>query len=161
MPRYPDAGIGHMGVQSAGPSGAEEIRRDWLAQAGWCETPPMLQVKAEQVAVGGTLVLLALPEQKITTYPITLVNQGLPTPPAAQIGVQVFSRLGSAAYQAMDGAVEVYAWGKTVSGRFAVTLREINRNDRLRFVGAFREIPLVKLDSAYCAPAAAGAKPQP
>jgi hypothetical protein len=119
----------------------------------------MLQVRSEQVAQGGTLVLLALPENKVTTYPVTLVNEGLPTPPAAQVALQVFSRVTSTAYQAMDGAVEVYAWGKTVSGRFGITLREINRNDRIRFVGAFRDVPVTKLDSALCAPAAAGAKP--
>src|SRR5688572_6154416 len=42
MPPYPVAERGHMVVQSAGPAGTEEIRRDWAAEAGWCESPPML-----------------------------------------------------------------------------------------------------------------------
>ena len=160
MPPYPEAVRGRLAVQSAGPPGTQQIARDWVAKAGVCETPPMMQIKGEQPGAGGTLVLLAVPENKITSYPVTLVAQGLPTPPAAQVGVQVYTKTGSFAYQAQEGSVDVYAFGKTVSGRFAVTLREINSNARLRYAGAFREVPVVQLDPAFCAPAAAGAKPR-
>jgi hypothetical protein len=160
MPRYPEASKGHLAVQSAGAPGLDSIRRDWPAEAGWCETPPMLLVKSEQPGQGGTLVLLALPADRITTYPVTTVTQGLPAPPAAQIGVQVYRNTGALAYQALDGNVDLYAFGKAVSGRFAVTLREINRNEKIRFTGAFREIPLSRLDPAFCTPAATGASPR-
>jgi len=161
MPSYPEAVGGRLVVQSAGVPGTQPIAREWAAQAGVCEAPPMLQIKGEEAGAGGTLVLLALPENKITSYPVTLVAQGLPTPPAAQVGVQVYTKTGSFAYQAQDGGVDVYAFGKTVSGRFAVTLREINSNARLRYVGTFREVPVAQLGAAFCAPAAAGAKPKP
>jgi hypothetical protein len=160
MPRYPEASRGHMEVRSAGPQGADSIQRDWAAEAGWCDSPPMLLVKSEQPGQGGTLVLLALPADRITTYPVTTVAQGLPTPPAAQIGVQVYRPTGSSAYQASEGNVDLYAFGPTVSGRFAVTLREINRNEKVRFAGAFREIPLSRLDPAFCTPAASGVSPR-
>ena len=120
----------------------------------------MLMIKSEQPGQGGTLVILALPADRITTYPVTTVTAGLPTPPAAQIGVQVYRATGAMAYQALEGNVDLYAFGPTVSGRFAVTLREINRNERIRFVGAFREIPLSRLDPAFCAPAASGVSPR-
>jgi hypothetical protein len=83
----------------------------------------------------------------------------LPTPPAAQLGVQVYTKTGSFAYQAVDGNVDVYAFGTAVSGRFAVTLRDINTNIRLQYAGTFREVPVLTIDAALCAPAAAGAKP--
>jgi hypothetical protein len=159
MPRYPDAVRSHLAVQSAGPPGTVAIARDWVAEAGMCETPPMLQIKAEEAGTGGTLVLLALPPNKITSYPVTIVTQGLPTPPAAQIGVQVYTKTGSFAYQAQDGSVDVYAFDQAVSGRFAVTLREINSNSQIRYAGAFREVPVVRLDPALCAPAATGVAP--
>lgn len=159
MPRYPDAGRAHMAVISAGANPGDTISRDWQADAGWCASPPMLLVKSEMPGVGGTLVLLALPEDRITTYPVTIVTEGLPEPPAAQVGVQVFRSSGPQAYQATEGSVDLYAFGKTVSGRFAVTLREISRNTRIRYAGAFREVPLVQLAESLCAPAASGATP--
>jgi hypothetical protein len=57
----------------------------------------------------------------------------------------------------MDGSVDLYSYGKTVSGRFAVTLREISRNERIRYAGAFKEVPVVELEAALCAPAEAAA----
>ena len=159
MPAYPLAERGKLAVQSAGPPGTETVARDWVAQAGMCETPPMLQIKADEAGSGGTLVLLALPPNKVANYPVTLVAEGLPTPPAAQVGVQVYTRTGSFAYQAQEGSVEVYAFDKTVSGRFAVTLREITSNERIRYAGAFREVPILKLEPSLCAPAAKGVTP--
>src|SRR4029079_11576456 len=159
MPHYPEATRGHMTVISAGPPGQETISRDWPAEAGMCTTPPMLLIKSEREGIGGTLVLLALPANKVTSYPVTTVNRGLPVPPAAQVGVQLFSQAGSQAFQATEGSAEVYSFGKTVSGRFAVTLREINRNERVQYAGAFREVPVTQLDPKLCAPAAGGASP--
>ena len=161
MPAYAEAARGHLAAQSAGPAGTEEIRGEWTARAGICDKPPMLQVVAEEPGVG-TIILLAVPvANQVRSYPITTVSSGLPDPPAAQIGVQLIRRTGSFAYQALDGSVDVYAFEKTVSGRFASTLREISSNVRLRYVGAFREAPVVKLDASRCAPAAPGVAPAP
>jgi hypothetical protein len=157
MPPYPDAARGRMSVLSAQQRVEDSIRHEWPAQAGLCAAPPMLLVKSEEMGSGGTMVLLALPENRVGTYPVTVVERGLPTPPAAQIGVQVFRPTGSLAYQAMDGSVDLYSYGKTVSGRFAVTLREISRNERIRYAGAFKEVPVVELEAALCAPAEAAA----
>jgi hypothetical protein len=161
MPRYPEAGRGHMAVISAAASAQDTITRDWPAEAGTCVSPPMLLVKSEREGVGGTLLLLALPANKITSYPVTTVTRGLPVPPAAQVGVQAFSQSGSQAFQATEGSADIYSFGKTVSGRFAVTLREINRNERIQYAGAFREVTVLPLDPKLCAPAAAGAAPAP
>ena len=161
IPRYPDATKGHMVVVSAVPAGFDTISRDWPAEAGTCTTPPMLLVKSEREGAGGTLLLLALPDNKVTSYPITTVSSGLPAPPAAQVGVQSFSPSGSQAFQATEGSADIYSFGKTVSGRFAVTLREINRNQKIQFAGAFREVAVTPLDPRLCAPASAGASPPP
>ena len=157
MPPYPEPARGRLAVQSAG--GAHEIKGEWPAEAGACERPPMLQVVA-QVQGFGTIVLLALPEKdRVTSYPVTIVDTtGLPTAPASQVGVQVFRSDGPAAYQAAEGAVEVYAFEKTVSGRFGVTMRQVSTNSRIRYAGAFREIPLKQLDAAHCARADSAAK---
>lgn len=161
MPSFPSPARGRLAAQSAG--GPAEIKGEWAAEAGVCEQPPMLQVVA-QVEGTGTIVLLALPEKnRVTDYPVTTVGNGLPTPPAAQVGVQVFRKQGPAAYQASEGSVEIYAYEKTVSGRFGVTMRQISSNERIRYAGAFREIPIKQLDKSYCtvADSAARARPHP
>jgi hypothetical protein len=100
----------------------------------------------------GTIVLLQLPpENPVTRYPVTTVTQGFPQPPAAQVGVNLFRPTGQFSYQAAEGDVELYVLGRVASGRFAVTLREINSNARVRYAGAFREIPVKELDPAKCA----------
>jgi len=149
MPKYPEPGRGRLAALSAGAE--RPIQGEWPAEAGICEQPPMLQV-VSQVPGTGTIVLLALPEgNRVTSYPVALVGTGLPTPPAAQVGVQMFAGGMPAAYQASDGAVEIYAFEKTVSGRFGVTLRHISTNQKIRYAGAFKGIPLKALDQTHCA----------
>lgn len=156
MPPFPEASRGRLAVQSAG--GLHQIKGEWPAEAGVCQRPPMLQV-VSQVQGTGTIVLLALPEtNRVARYPVTLIASGLPTPPAAQIGVQVFRPDGPAAYQATEGSVEVYAFTKTVSGRFGVTLRQISTNGRIQYAGAFKEVVIKQLDPAHCAIADSAAK---
>lgn len=156
MPAFPAAARGRLAVQSAG--GPKEIRGEWPAEAGMCERPPMLQI-VSQVQGTGTIVLLALPEtNRVARYPVTMIGSGLPTPPAAQVGVQVFRADGPGAYQAAEGSVEIYAFEKTISGRFGVTLRQISTNARIQYAGAFREIAVKPLDPAHCAVADSAAK---
>jgi len=158
MPPYPDGARGRLTAVSAGPGGSEEIKGAWSAEAGLCDTPPMLLVEVEEPSAG-TILLLALPSaNRITAYPVTAVQAGLPTPPGAQLGVQLFRRTGAFTYQGTDGTVEVSALEETVSGRFAVTMREISTNTRLRYAGSFRGIPVRKLDAKLCAPAVQGAR---
>jgi len=151
MPPWPDAGRGQLAVAAAGPAGTPELRGAWRAEAGTCARPPMLQLVAQEPGMG-TIVLLALPPTNpVTRYPVAIVGAGLPDPPAAQVGVNLFRSLGTYAYQAAEGEVEVYALDRVVSGRFAVTLREINSNARVKYAGAFREVPVKELDPAQCA----------
>src|SRR5260370_19428934 len=153
MPAFPTAQGGRLVVRSSGPSGSPDLGREWTAQAGICDTPSTLQISAEQPGAGGVLVRVALSSQKTTSYLIVPVIQGSSTAPGAQMGVQVYTKVGSFAYQAQDGSVDVSSFRSNVTGRFAVTLTEITSNARLRFVGSFRDIPVMTLDPSLCAPA--------
>ena len=149
MPAYPEAARGRLAVQSAG--GDHEIKGEWPAQAGACDKPPILQVVTQEKGIG-TIVVLELPVKlRVTSYPVTAIAQGLPAPPASQVGVQLFRPEGPSAYQATEGTVDVSAYEKTVSGRFGVTLRQVSSSARIRYAGAFREIPIRQLDPAHCA----------
>jgi len=151
MPAFPRAARGRLAALNAGVRGTPEIKGEWPAEAGTCDQPPMLQLVAQQPGMG-TIILLALPPaNRLTRYPVTIAPGGLPTLPAAQVGVNLFRSLGTFAYQAADGEVLVYALDRVVSGRFAVTLREINTNVRVKYAGTFREVPVKPLDAEQCA----------
>ncbi len=151
MPSYPEPARGKLAVHSAGPAGSIEIRGEWPSEAGRCTNPGMLMVVAQEPGTG-TIVLLQLPPgQQETRYPVTTVTSGFPSPPAAQVGVNLFRPTGQFSYQAAEGEVDLYALNRVASGRFAVTLREINSDARIRYAGAFREVPVKELDPAKCA----------
>lgn len=154
MPRYPAAATGRINVASEGGMDLSNVA---ATRAGVCEEPAMLQVLAE--APGrhageswAILVLLALPgeDERETRYDIVTVASGLPTPPAAQVAVQVLSREGGFAFQAVQGHVQVYAYGAVVSGRFQITVREINADDIVQLAGVFEQAPIEQLSSDQC-----------
>lgn len=152
MPAVPEAGAGRLAAISAG--GAEPIAGEWPAEAGTCEHPPMLQLVAQDPGKGGTILLLALPAgNPVVRYPVAIVSAGLPTPPAAQVGVNLFRPTGTYSYQAAEGMVDLSSLGRVVSGRFTVTLREINSNKRVQYAGGFREVAVKPLAPAVCAAA--------
>jgi hypothetical protein len=104
---------------------------------------------------------LGLSAEKTTNYPIVPVSQESVRAPWAQIGVQTYSKVGSFAYQAQEGSVELSSLGSSLTGRFAVTLTEITSKVRLRFVGSFRDIPVTALDATLCAPMPPPSPPRP
>jgi hypothetical protein len=122
----------------------------------------MLQVVAQEPGAG-TLVLLQLPpaDERVTTYPVALIEAGFPEPPASQVGVQLFVGRNSFAFQAMDGDVEVYAFGARVSGRYAVSLREIASSDTVLYAGVFHGIPIEPIPEDQCLAAKQAAEEAP
>lgn len=148
MPDYPDPRRGWLVANSAGPY---PLRGEWPARAATCDDPPVLEVLAEQPGFG-TLILLQLPapDSRMTRYPIVVVDSGAPEPPAAQIGVQRFEGRNSYAFQGLAGEVELYGLADRVSGRYAVTLREIQTDNEAKYVGVFEGIPLQALPPEQC-----------
>jgi hypothetical protein len=148
MPDYPVQQRGRLVGRAAGPY---EIDGAWEARAGICEDPPMLQVVAQEPGTG-TLVLLQLPPEgeRVTSYPVALIETGFPEAPASQIGVQLFVGRNSYAFQAMEGDVEVYAFGERVSGRYAVSLREIGSGDTALYAGVFHAVPIEPIPEEQC-----------
>lgn len=160
MPPFPAPRRGFMVVTSAGP---HHVEGAWRARAGICEDPPMLTVVAEESGIG-VLVLLQLPPAglRITSYPITLVEGavGFPEPPAAQLAVQLLTGRNVYGFQGDTGRVEVYGFGelldridpreRAVSGRFAVTVREIQSEQRVQVAGVFDGIGVAPLPAEQC-----------
>jgi len=148
MPDVPEPRRGYLVARGAG---MYQLDGAWEAQAQMCEDLPMLEILAEQPGMG-TLVLLQLPPAgpRLTDYPVAIVEQGAPDPPASQIGVQAFQRGGAHGFQAMEGVVSVYGFDERISGRFTVILREIASNDPQKYAGVFHGIPVAHMTEAEC-----------
>lgn len=147
MPAYPAPERGHLVTLSAG---AFDLGGDWSATAGVCAEPPLLQVVATAAGIGA-IILVQLPDSgnPVMTYPIQLVDSGLPKPPAAQIGVQMLQE-GASGFQAHAGSVVVQDLGRHATGRFAVTLRETRAERSVKYAGVFDRIPVESLPPDEC-----------
>lgn len=150
MPDYPVARRLRLVAVSAGET--DTVRGSWPARATSCDQPPALEVVTQDQDVG-TLILVHLyrGQSALSSYPVAAPDSGFPAPPAAQLAVQIASPGSMRAFQAVYGTVELSALDAAVSGRFAVTLREIQSHDSLRYVGTFEGIPLGPALVADCA----------
>ena len=68
------------------------------------------------------------------------------------MGVQMYRIIGALALQALDGTVDITELDRTVSGRFAVTLRVITADTLVHYAGSFKEIPVRRVPDRSCAP---------
>ena len=151
MPDPPAASAGTLRLVNTGP---DDLGATVLAKAGLCDNPGVLLVQSTEQGIGALLVL-ALPAEKdrIGGYPVTYSMSGparLPTPPAAQLALQRITPRGAFGFQALEGTVELYGLGSKASGRFQVTVREINSERIDRVAGAFADIPVERQPAAYC-----------
>jgi hypothetical protein len=161
MPDYPGADRGQFAVQAASRS-APEIQGLWEGTGLLCVDPPMLQIiGADEETQVLVLLQYSVSGERKTSYPITTTGGSAPTPPASQVGVQLFRGRASYAYQGLDGAVDVSRFDELVSGRFAVNLRDITSNDTVRLAGAFRDVPFDFVPEEECLRAKAAMEEAP
>jgi hypothetical protein len=148
MPDFPEPRRGHLVAKGAG---TYMLDGAWEAIARKCDDPPMMQVLAQQPGFG-TIVLLQLPPEgeRLTDYPVTIVEQGIPDPPASQVGVQVFQGGSVATFQAMEGGVTVFGYGQLISGQFAVVLREVSTEELQKYAGTFQSVPIEAIPEDDC-----------
>jgi hypothetical protein len=148
MPDFPEPQRGRLVAVGAG---SYDLDGAWPAVARMCEDPPMMQVIAQEPGIGA-LVLLQLPEagQRLTDYPVSIVEEGAPDPPASQVGVQLFLSGAASAFQAMEGQVSVFEFEERISGRFAVILREIGSGDGQKYAGVFQGISIEQIPEEDC-----------
>jgi hypothetical protein len=152
MPDFPAATAGAIRLVSSGP---DDLAGRLAANAGLCDDPGVLLVQSEQQGFGVLIVLaLPAPSARVGRYPVTYSVSGpatLPNPPAAQIALQRVTARALLGFQALEGNVEIYGLGTRVSGRFQVTVREINADRMNRLAGSFSEIPVQRQPASYCA----------
>lgn len=148
MPDFPEPQRGRLVVRGAG---SYMLDGAWPAAARMCDDPPMMQIVAQEPGIG-TLVLLQLPpaSRRLTDYPVTIVEQGAPTAPASQVGVQLFQGGAASAFQAMEGQVSIHSFGDQISGEFAVILREIASGDGQKYAGVFERVPIEQIPVEDC-----------
>lgn len=158
MPRHPNPAAGQLVVVSAGP---DDLSGRAVGRAGRCLIPAMVQVVAENIDESAgrswaVLLLLQVPEGELTVaYPVAIVEEGFPEPPASQIAVQLLTAGGLQAFQGVEGVTEVYAFDDELSGRFAITVHDLNSDQLVQVAGSFQGLPLTVLSAEQCLPAAA------
>lgn len=149
MPEAPPAARGELSMRS---NGTVALDGEWEARAGRCAEPPMMQILVQQ-QLDGVILLLALPSNGTVVghYPVTLVEEGPPEGPAAQAAVQRIIEGRPYGWQARDGEVEIVAFDNDrVSGRYALTVRNINTNEPSRIAGSFLGVPTITLAREQC-----------
>lgn len=151
MPDPPPATSGSLRLVNNGP---DDLAATVKARAGLCESPAVLMVQSTEQGIGALLVL-ALPAEtdRVGRYPVTYSTVGqarLPTPPAAQLALQRITPRGSFGFQALEGTVELYGLGTKVSGRFQVSVRELNSDRIDRVAGSFADVPVERQPASYC-----------
>lgn len=150
MPDYPQAHDGKLAIHSVGDL---ELDGTLPAHAGRCRQPAMVEVLAQD-PLNGVLILLAVADSGPVagTYPITFAAEGTPTPPAAQVAIQrLDSHQGAASYQALAGSVEVTGFGKQMSGRLKITVRDLGTEAQSHYAAVFQGLTVQDLDAAWCA----------
>ena len=148
MPELPEPRRRFLVATSAG---SQDLSGEWEARAAICDDLGVLQVLADTPGFGTLLLFQMLGAgERVGVYPISHAETGAPEPPASQIGVQLFRDGDAFAYQGDEGEVELTAVDERVTGRFAVTLREITTDERVRFTGIFDRVPVESLPQEQC-----------
>jgi hypothetical protein len=148
MPPYPRARGGRLVTVSAGDY---DIHGSWETTAGLCGDLGVLEMYAGPSGLGTALILQMPEDDVLGEYPVVAATAVFPSAPAALLAVQVFDEPEAFGFQAYDGQLELTEMGEVVSGRFAMTLREINMDVLTHYVGVFENIPIEPLTDEYCA----------
>lgn len=148
MPDYPAAKGERLVTVSAGK---HDLGGSWRPRAGVCSGPDLLIMRAGDGGIG-VIVLLVLPEERerVTKYLAVMSGPILPEPRVSRVGVQLLAGESSFGFQASDGVVEISEIDRTLSGRFAVTLRDVDTDEAIKYVGVFQQIPIEELPGDQC-----------
>jgi hypothetical protein len=120
----------------------------------------VVQVVAQDGDLGTILLFhLAPPVWWLDSYPAAMLDSAFPQAPAVQIGVQHTADRSVRAYTAANGTAELEELNGSTSGRFAVTLIEVESQDSLRYVGVFADIPVGRALPEDCAAIAEAVTP--
>ncbi len=141
MPEPPPSRTGRLSGRSAG--GVDTVSGVWRARATRCENPPALQVVAGDEHVG-TILLYQLDSLAAVaaSYRVVSVDSGFGRPPSVQLGVQLTPDGGIRAFRAANGTATLERLDVETTGQFAVTLKEVDSLDSLRYVGVFHRVPV-------------------
>lgn len=147
MPEFPEARRGRLVTQSAGEY---DVHGSWKASAGLCQDVGVLEIYAGHPGLGNAIVLHMTDGNPLGTYPLVAAQADFPDSLAALVAVQVYQDPDAFGFQAYMGELELTTFGETVSGRFTSTLREIDINMVLHYVGVFEAIPVKPFAMNYC-----------
>lgn len=127
------------------------------AEAEWCDSLRLLEVRAMHGDTGIALVLYPSDSVTVGDYPMVPPDRRDTTRPAAALALRWFAETSIRGFRGDSGSVTVSTLGPgTGAGRFGGTLRSATEGSRLTLRGSFRGLAI-----RPAAPDCAGVAPDP
>ena len=151
MPDYPALVAGRLTARSVALQEEHRFVGSWVAEAGRCREPTVVQVIARGDSLG-TLVFIgpSADGDIVGEYRVVEGRRGVPDTSTARVAVQAYGgRARPLGYRAVGGVVEVQRADGRIEGDFAVELFEDRFMDTILVAASF-EAPLRNAPAGWC-----------
>ncbi len=151
MPDYPASEAGRLRAQSAASQEEHRFVGSWVAEAGRCREPTVVQVIARGDSLGTVVFIGPSTDGDIVgEYRVVEGRRGLPDTSTARVAVQAYGdRTRPQAYRAVGGVVKVRRADSIIEGKLAVELFEDRFKDTILLAASF-ELPLRNAPAGWC-----------
>ncbi len=149
MPEYPPGQAGRVVARSVSQTIETRLAGNWLAEAGRCQEPTIIQIVARSDSAG-VIVFIGPSDSIVGKYDVYEGRFDVPDTLAARVAVQVYSsRTRPLGLRGVSGTVEVRRADSVVAGRFAVQLIDDRFQDTVLMAASF-DAPLRNAPESWC-----------
>ena len=151
MPDYPASEAGRLTVRSAAFEEEHRFVGSWVAEAGLCREPTVVQVIARGDSLGAVVFIGPSTDGEIVgEYRVVEGRRGVPDTSTARVAVQTYGgRARPQLYRAIGGMVEVRRADSIIEGNLAVELFEDRLEGTVLLAASF-EAPLRNAPAGWC-----------
>ncbi len=151
MPDYPASEAGRLTARSAALEEEYEFAGSWVAEAGRCREPSVIQVIARGDSLGTVVFLGPSTDGDIVgEYRVVEGRRGVPDTSTARVAVQAYGgRARSPGFRAVGGVVEILRADSIIKGNLAVELYDDLIAATILLAASF-EAPLRNAPAGWC-----------
>ena len=152
MPDYPALEAGRLTARSVALEEEHRFVGSWVAEAGRCREPTVVQVLARGDSLGTVVFIGPSRDGDIVgEYRVVEGRSGVPDTSTARVAVQAYGggRTRPQGYRAVGGVVEVRRADSIIEGNLAVELLEDRLWDTILLAASF-EAPLRNAPAGWC-----------
>ncbi len=149
MPEYPAAQAGRFVAQSVSQNPEDQLGGNWLAEAGRCQEPTVIQIVARSDSAG-VIVFIGPSDSIVGEYDVYEGRFDVPDTLVARVAVQVYSApTRPQGLRGVHGTVEVRHADSVIAGRLAVQLIDDRFQDTVLMAASF-DAPLRNAPEFWC-----------